>query len=465
MTVECEEFEYCKVKVNYSADADLVLEKRDEIVESVKKMNVRVPGFRQNLKNVNTKSKKKKSKGKGKVKKSVKKNKKVNVNTVAYELALKKEYRKYIEENVTKELVSEAYDEALHETKMKPIGYPQITSSTLDEESFECEMIFMKKPDFELKEYTGFKIPNPHQDETAIVRAERMIQILREQHGETVLYGEDDFLQEGDNVTIDVKSVCEGKEVVTLSKEGLPYSVGQNTFKDFDHSIYGMKPGEDRTFDIVFPDEESINEEIRGKRCTFTVTLNAGTKSIPAELGDEFAQKLGFDNFQKMQGEAVGTASSQINRERKQLISNQVMGRILGNHDFEVPQWFVLMESQNATRELGVSWSDMTETDIDTLNKQSINKLKLSMIMDSIRDEEPEAVFSEQEILNTMRANITNGGGNPDEVLSSAQKDGTLIGLVAKLKDQATIEWLINQSTVIDEAPASKEPEEVTTDG
>ena len=68
--------------------------------------------------------------------------------------------------------------------------------------------------------------------------------------------------------------------------------------------------------------------------------------------------------------------------------------------------------------------------------------------------------------MNTMRMNIENSGGNPDEVLSSAQKDGTLIGLVAKLKDEATIQWLVTQSTIIDEAPAPKAPEqEVKADG
>jgi len=66
-----------------------------------------------------------------------------------------------------------------------------------------------------------------------------------------------------------------------------------------------------------------------------------------------------------------------------------------------------------------------------------------------------------------MRMNIQNSGGNPDEVLSSAQKDGTLIGLIARLKDEGTIQWLIEQSTIVSEAPAPKpEPEsEVTEDG
>jgi hypothetical protein len=142
----------------------------------------------------------------------------------------------------------------------------------------------------------------------------------------------------------------------------------------------------------------------------------------------------------------------------------------LEEHDFKVPDWYVLMESQNAVKGMGGKWSDMSKEDIETINQQSINKLKLSMILDSIRDVEPEAVFSETEIINTMRATIQQSGGNPDEVLSSAQRDGTLIGLIAKLRDEATIQWLIEHSSIIDETPVQKVQEEqkeqeVTTDG
>ena len=46
MTVECEEFEYCKVKVHYVADPDLVQEKRDEIVSNIKRAKPKISGFR-----------------------------------------------------------------------------------------------------------------------------------------------------------------------------------------------------------------------------------------------------------------------------------------------------------------------------------------------------------------------------------------------------------------------------------
>ena len=447
MTIEFEELEYCKIRVKYVADSGLVLEKRSEALESIKKTNPKVRGFRQEAKSSNAKRN-----GKNKTKTS-----KGDTFKRAYETSLKIQYHKYIEEQVKKQLIAEAYDDALYETKMKPLSYPQINYSNLYKNGFECEMVFMKKPDFELIQYKGFEIPNPHQDETPIMRAEKMIQALRERHGETMLYGENDFLQEGDSVTMDVRSICEEKEVKSLTRDGLSYVVGQNTFKEFDHNLYGMKPGDIRAFDIVFSDGKEIIDEVRSKRVTFTVTLHAGTKKVLAVLDDTFAQKLGYGDFQKMHMEAISTASSQLEKHRKQLVVNQLLGRILGKHDFKIPQWFVLMESQNAVREFGGNWSDMKESEIDIINKQSINKLKLSMILDSIRDAEPEAVFSEEEIINTLRHNIKANGGNPDEVLSSAQRDGSIIGLIAKLKDEATIQWLVEQSSIIDETQLTKQ--------
>jgi trigger factor len=444
MTIECDEFEYCKVRVDYTADSDLVFEKRDEVLENLKSTNPKVSGFRQKARK--TKTSKKRTAGGGKFK-----------NSSAYEFALKKQYKKYIEEQVQKELVAEAYDETLFETKMKPVGYPQINGTRLSNDAFECEMVFLKKPDFELGEYKGFDVPEPHQEETAEVRAGKMLQSLREQHGDVSLYGADDFLQPGDSVTMDVKTTYEGEEIESLTQAGMAYTVGQNTFAEFDNNIYGMKPGEERSFDILFPDEDTINEDIRNKRVSFVVILHAGTKHMPAPLDDSLAEKLGFKTFEELQNQALSTSSAQLEKIRRQMITQQVLNRILEAHDFKVPQWLVTMEAQDAARTLGADWNKLSDDDIINLNKQSVKKVKLSMILDSIRDEEPDAVFSEEEILGKMRANISMNGGNPSEVLSSAAKDGTLVGLVAKLKDEATIQWLIEQNNIIGEGQEKKE--------
>ena len=180
MTVQCEEVDYCKVKVKYVADPSLVEEKKNEAVRLLKKSNVQLPGFRMGQ---------------------------------ATDLAIRVHMKKQIDQMVTRELVSDAFTETLFETKMKPIGYPDVHSTRLDGRHFECEMTFAKKPEFELQQYTGFEIPKPHLEMTAAEGAEKLLQELRTVHGDVVTYGADDFVQEGDKITMDIHCFLDDKEI------------------------------------------------------------------------------------------------------------------------------------------------------------------------------------------------------------------------------------------------------------
>jgi trigger factor len=418
MTVECNEFEYCKVKVNYIADPDLVEEKRDEVVANIKRAKVKLRGFRA-----------------GK----------------ATDLAIRTQLKKKINEMLRRELVSEAYEETLFETKMKPIFYPEIHESHLDGNNFSCNMTFLKKPDFELKQYKGFEIPKPHRPMTAAEGAEKMIQELRVQHADPVPYGENDFVQDGDQVTLDVIASDPNGKLDGLSREGALYTVGQNPIKEIDQKMYGMKAGEEREFDIIFEDSEDYQEQVRGKRIKFNVKVHMGTKKVPLPLDDELAKKVGLETYEKLRNEAEGTASARIDANEKQQIMNQVMMQILAAHDFEVPAWNVLMESQKFAAGQGVPWESLTDEQVDNINAQSRDKVKLSLILDAIRDDEPDAVYSDQEMIDKIRAQITEQGQNADEIMSRLAQDGSLIGTIAAMKDKAIMHWLVEQSTVIEE--------------
>lgn len=451
MTIQFEEVEYCKIKVSFVADPEMVAEKRDEALASLKKQNVKVPGFKQSE---SAKTKKRKAKKqKTKPVKRRKSNKKFDVkNTPSYERALKEKFSSHLDDVVAQELVAEGYDEALYETKIKPIGYPKINNARLDGNTFSCDMLFLKKPDFGLNQYKGFEIPPPSIPTTADEIAARMLQELREQHGDVVPYGEGDFVQEGDSVTMDVDTTVDGEPQEDLTQKGLFYtlnSMGNNEL--FDSHLFGMKAGENQKFDIRFDDKENLNPSLKNKTATFNVTLHMGTKKIPHALDDELAKKVGLKTFSDLHEQALGSASAQIQKQTQMLISNQVINRVLDRHEFEVPTWLFLMESQKFAADQGHKWDDLADEEKINLNEMSKKKVRLSLILDSIRDNEPEAIFSDEEIMNHLRNKLMLEGENANEVLSSMQKSGELFGTIASLKDEATVQWLVTQSIVIDE--------------
>ena len=317
--MQIEEKEFCKVQVTYVAEPEKVIDKREEVTKDLYKeiSKTIVPGFR---------------KGKAPL------------------TAVKMHYRKQIEEATRREMVSVAESEILFETKMKTLFYPQVLDARLSDSRFECTLLFMKKPPFELKQYKGFEIPKPHSPKTQAELTEHMLQELRVKYGDVTPYQETDFVQIGDKITMDVKCTAEGKAVEELTKEGVFYEVGQGFYREFDDNIQGMSAGEERTFDVLW--DTATNE-----RATFDVKVHMGVKSVPAALDDAFAQKLGLESYDKLRAEVEGVAVRKIEEYETKMIQQQIVSRLMSEHEFEIPEWLISMDAQQLAMQHGLDWS------------------------------------------------------------------------------------------------------------
>ena len=428
MPLETKEIEYCKVHVHYTADPDLVEDKRDEALLLMKKSKPKIPGFRI-----------------GK----------------ASDLAIKIKLKKQINDWVQRELVSAAYDEVLHETKMKPIGYPDISNVSIDESEFHCDMMFLKKPEFELQEYTEIEIPKPHMETNATELTEKMIQELRERHGDVIPYGEGDVVQKGDQVTLDFITYIDGEKIEEISSEGLLVTAGASPIPEFDDNIIGMSAGEKREFRLKLTEEnltaKGLSEELYNKLLGSVIDCHAhvhmGTKTIPHPLDDELAQKLEYKTYNELHNAVAGSASGQIKMQEDQLVSQQLIRKLVDAHDFKVPMWLLLMESQQVASKDGADWKSASDEEKENFNKRAERNVKFSLIMDSIREEEPEVNFSDRELLDSLKSHMASMGRTDEEIneiISRAAADGTLIGMTASLRNDATLKWLISKAKIIE---------------
>ncbi len=410
MPLQVIETEYCKDNVHYIADPELVEEKIQEAIKQCKKMTI--PGYRP-----------------GK----------------APDEAIKIKMKPQIEKWVKQELQVEAYNKYIFDTKTKTIGFPQFNKSELHNSDYWCDFSILKKPKFELKKYKNFEIPKPHQTHTISEMVQHKLQELRQMYGEVVPYEDQDMVSLGDKITLDRSCILEGETSSVFDKEGELYTV---TNSEFSSHLLGMTVGESKEFKIAL--EQAQLEEIRGKTSIWKVTIHAGLKVIPAPLNDELAKKTGFENYESLHQALEGEARSQAAVNEIQEISQQIIKKILIEHDFEVPEWLSKMEAQYLAMNMKITWEQLTFEQKNMLLEQGKNNVKLSLILDAIREAEPEVVFSTQELLNSLRQRLVSNGQNPEKILVEAQKDGSLMGILEKLRTEITLQWLISQSKVID---------------
>jgi trigger factor len=415
MQINVKELEPCKFSVQYEADALEILNKRNEVLNSFKKAPV--PGFRQGKASID---------------------------------AIKFHYKDQIEDSLKRALAEDAYHNTLFEKKFKPHGAPRFDSLIMDGGKFVCEFEIHTKPEFELPNFRSFNVPNPHQKSTDVEIAQEILQELRVKHGDVSTYTDTDVVEKGDNVIVDYDATIDGVKHDLLSAQGEMLSVGAGKFTDFDDRILGMKLGEVREFDLLVP--ESGLPSLQGKTVHFNVTLNMGSKTTPCPLNDELAKKVGLNDFQELQTMVNGHASMKFANEFKRLVNDAVSNMLVDSTSVDVPNWMSVSEAKYLAHNAKLDWELMLDEDRQRFIQMGERNVKLSLILDKIREKEPEAQLNDNEVFEIVKANLANSRvtASLDEVIKELNRTGYLQILFSRIKDEYALDFVVKNVTLID---------------
>lgn len=407
--IKLEEIEYCRDKVYYHADANKVKTKRDDVIKQFCELSktTKIPGYRP-----------------GKAPPHV----------------VRMTYRKQIEDHLKKEMVSLAYDDIIFETKIKPIFYPKVQNITLDEGNFSCEMVFNTKPKFELGKYMDFEVKKPLLPSKEEL-FEQSIKKLCVTFGEVVPYGDNDFVEMGDNITIDF--ICDSKP--ELNKAGLLYSVGSSKLvnPEFDEGILGMSPGEERSIDLL---EEPGKSD---KKVNVKVKLHMGRKTIPCSV-DVLHEKYNLSSLEKLKEKIMFEVDVSLSKDYFNSVSQQIVKHLIDGHNISIPKWLIDMEANSIASQNGLDLNLLDTDTLNMINDKAENQIKLSLILDSIKEREPETVFSHTELLNSLKQRAVDAGEDPEQFISEAEKNGQLLAIFAGMQHEAMLHWLVSKSKVVE---------------
>jgi trigger factor len=413
MNINIEELEYCKIKVDYDIeDADKISTKKSEVLTLFK--DKQVPGCRAGKASLD---------------------------------AIRLYYAKDIQEELKKALANDAIMDVIFEKKIHPLGMPTFHSVSLDGNKFACSFTLHIQPEFELKEYKGFDVPKPPQQIKEDDLCQRMIQELRVKNGITEPYGENDFIQKGDSVILDYTGSVDGEPVKELTAEGEIVKVGGTQISGFDDNLLGMTAGEEREFMIQAP---MTSQAFQGKFISFHVKLLTGSKITPAPLDNTLAEKVGFKSFDDLMNYAKATASNRIKEIETTHIFDQIGKRLLANHDFRVPSWIIAGEAQINAKQNGENWETISDEKKTRYADYSEKSVKLSMILSKIRDNEPDAALTDEEVLHIAKLNIGQYDKNPDTVLEKLYKNGQLPLLAGRIRDENTLNYIRKNCNIVE---------------
>ncbi len=380
-------------------------------------------------------------------------------------------FRKDIQDELTKKLVSKSYREAVEEKQLRVVSLTNLEDVEFGEDrSMRFRATVVTAPEFELPEYKGIPLQLP---DTKVTEAEidAAVERLREQSADFIDVPERG-LQMEDFAVIDFEGSIDGKLIAELAPNASKNLQGgkkfwlrlavDNFLPGFVDQILGMKPNESRTVKVEFPADFPV-AEVAGKSAEYKVALHEIKERVLPPLDDAFAAKwMPEKTLPDLRHALEHQIEHEKGHELERARESQVV-KFLGERvDFELPPNLLKAETRNAlaelvqrNRERGVPDEMLKEKEeelIRVAGGMAAHRLKTNFILHRIAEQEKiqvtRADVEERISHQAMHHNVT-----PDKMREEIEKHDGMNGLVEQVLLSKTIDFLGSNAT-IEGAPA-----------
>ncbi len=344
---------------------------------------------------------------------------------------IRAKYKEYIQEEVGKKVANRTLEDAIKESKLKPVADIFLENVKLDEGAPKVTytVSFEVPPQFDLKDIENMEVEVPKL-EFSEEMVEKRIEQLREEHA--VWEPVDREIKEGDLVTIEyeVEEVKEGEEGEKVSGETSGI-IGQKMFREeLEEALKGKKV--DDTVELEnLPLYDQQGKEIG--RANIKVKVKEVKEKVLPDLGDDFAKELGYENWEEAKKSIEAQVREDFERMKQAVIEDSVADKLVSEHEIEVPKTllnrelsFLVERRVNELRQYGV---DTRYLDYRSMAQefmpQAVANIKLRYILEAYAERHGLSV-TEEDIEDQLEDLARQTGSTKEEVREYFEKENLM---------------------------------------
>ncbi len=387
-------------------------------------------------------------------------------------------FKNEIRGQALQELVPDAVSEAINKHELNALGEPDIQLDNTEAlEKFGEEPLVVKVkvevlPKVALGNYKGIEAVRKTRPVTD-AKVDEMIEALRETSG-AMQPVEDRAAALGDTVTVNVEGkFLDDPDEENIKKDDVEVTLGGGGVQpEFTDNLTGVKPDEERTFVVDYPEDFS-SKGLAGKKVEYTARVAAvRVKELP-EVDDEWARSLGeeFDSVATLRSKIRENMEKQAQQEADHKLRADLMQKLVEDHQFEVPQSLI---DHQANHRLETIVRDMISRGVDPRNQnlnweeaqeelkvQATEDVRSSLLLERIAEEEKIEV-SKDEIEAEIQAIARSSQQPIEQVRSVLTKEGGERSIANRLRNRKALELLVENARVTNE---EWQEERVTDEG
>ena len=371
-----------------------------------------------------------------------------------------KRFRKEIQDELTKKLVSKSYHDAVEKEQLRVASLTNIEDIQFGEDKsmrFRATVVIV--PEFELPDYKNIRVQLPD-TKVSDAEVEEALERLREQSADFVdVPGRG--LQMGDFAVLDFDGSMDSKPISEIAPQASKNLQGgkkfwlhlaaDNFLPKFCEQLVGQKPGETRLAIVEFPADFPV-KELAGKKADYAVTVREVKEKVLPPIDDALAAKLApgktlVDLRQLLELDIEHAKEHDVERAKESQIMKYLHERI----QFELPPALLQNETRRAlaelvqrNRERGVTDEMLKEKErelIDGAAGVAAHRLKTNFILHRIVERENIEVAKEDVDLR-IRQEAARYDISPEKMRKELQQKDVLDDVAEQILMGKTLDFL-----------------------
>ena len=337
------------------------------------------------------------------------------------------------------EVLPKAYDDAIRENDLKPLGTPEVDVSEVTDHApltFTAEIDV--RPEIALPELDGIEVTVADAEVTD-EEVDREVDALRARFG--TLKPLDRAVQDGDFVTLDLSATSDGQPVEDATATGLSYEVGTNELIDgVDAAVVGLEADGTATFVTT-----SFGGAYAGKDVEVTVTVRSVKERELPPADDAFAQLASeFDTLDELKDTIRAQAAEYKKLQQGVEARDNLLDHLLEVVDIPLPENVV---KQDVAAHFEDGHGD--EAHREEYEKGAERSLRSQLLLDEIAQREQLSV-SEAELVEFLVRQAPRYGMGPEEFVQQVVQSGQTGSFVSEVVRGKALATVLENAKVTD---------------
>ena len=304
-------------------------------------------------------------------------------------------------EDAINEVLPDAFDAALAESKLNMVGQPEFDIVSVGDEGVVLSAKLAVKPTAKIDGYTGIEVEKKVEEVTD-EEIEREIATVRERNSREIEVTDGES-QMNDVCTIDYEGFVDGVPFEGGKGDAYPLKLGSGNFiPGFEEQVAGHKIGEQFDVNVTFP-EEYHAKELAGKAAVFKTVIHAIKHIELPELDDDFAKDVSeFDTMDEYRADVKAKIAKRHEDEAARKFEDALLEALIEKLVVDIPEQMFVAETENYVRDydnrLRMQGLDLktyfqyTGMNLDTLREQlrpqAEKQVKLRLALETIAKKE-----------------------------------------------------------------------------